>query len=527
MNTGNNTRKTNLLFYSITALGIVITLILLRVILSEKDDRTSGSMSTVDQLDKSDVVLSSSVPVYEWTKEKNKKPNLILIIVDQMRGDALSCLGSPNARTPNLDKLAREGVIFENAYSNTPVCLPSRVTMFTGLYPHQHGTLTNKGPYWQTMEHTLFEMLKKNGYSLGYVGKNHMLQVSKSVLDEYFSYYKFADREDFRAYSKYVPPYWHSDTYEPSEKCFTTTHTNEGIEFINRTSDPFFLVISYNDPHPPYIAPSEYSSKFSSDDMVIPEYVPASRLSGRLDEYYRAMEFDKIKDTDLTETMRYYYASISYVDDNVGRIVKSLQKKGIDDNTILIFIADHGDFMGEHRMVRKGMFLYEANLHVPMIWHGPGLIPSRFRVTNLAQLVDIMPTIRDFLNIEIPATLPGRSLKPLLQGQRMEEEDHFVFASALYYDPPEYILKGGEVPESDENMPLHSRVMKMPAVLDENKRITSIRDAEWRFIKTEGHPSELYKIDENWQEKENLAQKPEYKDLVSSFEKKIAEIWPK
>ncbi len=308
------------LYYIAVALIIVTVVILTELLLQDKDNDPSLSGTIADQVDKTYASISKSMLSILQDDNKKDRPNFILIITDQMRGDALSCLDNPNARTPTLDKMAKYGVLFENAYCNNPVCLPSRVSMFTGLYPNQHRTLTNKGPFWKSMESTIFDLFKKQGYKLGYIGKNHMLNVDKSVLEAYFDYYHFVDREDFRAYSKYVPPYWHGDTYEPSELCFTTTHTNEGIEFINKTDDPYFLVISYQDPHPPYMAPSEYSSKFSSDEMRIPDYVPASSLSHRLDDYYHAMKFDEIKDSDLTETMRYYYASISYIDSNVARI---------------------------------------------------------------------------------------------------------------------------------------------------------------------------------------------------------------
>jgi len=189
-------------------------------------------------------------------------------------------------------------------------------------------------------------------------------------------------------------------------------------------------------------------------------------------------------------------------------------------------MADHGDFMGEHHMVRKGMFHYEALLHVPMIWYGPGLIENQFVVDNLAQTVDIMPTLRDFLDAEIPESLPGRSLKPILQRQEVDDLDHFVFSSSLFYDLPDYILKNGEIPDEEKDMSLHSRVMRMPEKLDENKRTASIRNPEWRFVKTTGYPSELYKMDGNWIERENLATKPEYADVVASFEERMAKIWP-
>lgn len=473
-------------------------------------------------------MLSSSAPAFLRSSGTAKKPNVLFIIADQMRGDALSCLGNPNAQTPNLDEIGRKGVIFDNAFSNSPVCLPSRNTIFTGLYTSQHGTLTNKGPYRKTVDGTLIKLFKDNGYRLGYVGKNHMMQVDEATCDKYFDYYKFLDREDFRVYNRYVPPFWHGDTYEPSEKCFTTTHTNEGIDFINKTKDPFCLFISYNDPHPPYLAPSEYSCQFCSRDMVLPEYVPASKLSQRLDDYYKAMKFDEIKDSDLTETMRYYYAAVKFVDDAVGRFIRALEKKGIMDNTIVIFTADHGDFMGEHRMVRKGMFLYDAILHVPMVWYCPGLVDGRFKIGNIVQSADYMPTLMDFLGVEIPATLPGRSLKPILQGERNVDKDHFAFASCLYYDLPDVATIEGNTQESGRrgNAPLHSRVMRMPREL-KDKRIASIRDLNWRYIRTDGCPPELYNMNNTWMERENVAQKSEYAGIVAEFEKKIDKIWPR
>src|SRR2546421_13111194 len=126
------------------------------------------------------------------------------------------------------------------------------------------------------------------------------------------------------------------------------------------------------------------------------------------------MKFDKISDTDLTETMRYYFASIEgMVDHQVGRIMTTLSTKGLIENTVVLFTSDHGDFMGQHRAVRKAMFLYDALLHVPMIWHVPGLTGRGRRLQALAQGIDIFPTLGDLTGGELKWHLPGRSLKPL------------------------------------------------------------------------------------------------------------------
>jgi arylsulfatase len=285
------------------------------------------------------VTTSISFPSIIRSKSSQNPPNIVFIICDQMRGDALSCLGSSNARTPHLDKMAREGVLFKNCFANNPVCLPSRKSFFSGLYPHQHGSLTNNsGQSLPTLEGTLLGYLKQKGYRTGWIGKNHTYsnQALKGL-----DVTSIRAREPFRAYSKYVPPFWHSDTLWPEEECYPRKNTDEGIQFIqsSKKNQPFFLHLSYFDPHPPYMAPSEFSCRYNSKDMTIPPFISPDKLSPRLAEHARALHYDRIKDSDLTETMRYYYAAIEWgVDFQVGRILKSLETNGLLENTIVIFI---------------------------------------------------------------------------------------------------------------------------------------------------------------------------------------------
>src|SRR5205823_4101665 len=163
---------------------------------------------------------------------------------------------------------------------------------------------------------------------------------------------------------------------------------------------------------------------------------------GRLDDYCRAMKFDKIKDSDLTETMRYYFAAIEgMVDHQVGRIMTALSSKGLVENTIVLFTADHGDFMGHHRAVRKAMFLYDALLHVPMIWHVPGKSGNGRRTQALAQGIDIFPTIVDLTGGNPNRDLPGRSLKPILTGNDQPDASRAIFTSAAYAELPRELIE--------------------------------------------------------------------------------------
>ena len=255
-------------------------------------------------------------------------PNIIFIISDQMRGDAMGITGNKNARTPNLDKLAENGVMMRNNFSNNPVCLPSRVSMFSGLYPHQTGILCNKSKGDKlSFEGSLSWYFKQADYQIAYVGKNHTY---KNNAFEHFDYSSIRAREEFRAYSKYVPPFWHSDLLWPEEDCNPRKNTDEAINFINQNPDtqPFFLHISYFDPHPPYMAPAEFTQHYSSESIELPEYIDPSKLGQRLADQQKALHYDKITDADLKETMRYYYASVEWgVDYQVGRIMEALEEK--------------------------------------------------------------------------------------------------------------------------------------------------------------------------------------------------------
>jgi len=452
-----------------------------------------------------------------------RKPlNVVLVMCDQMRGDALGFLGSPNARTPELDRLAARGVSFDNHFSNNPVCMPSRKSLFSGRYPHQHGSLTNLQGQPMEVPGTLIAHFQDRGYRIGYIGKNHCYRDKAiSSLDTV----SIRDREPFRRYNEFVPPEWHSDTYWPAEECYAWRSTNEALRFLDRARDgsPFFLTVSYFDPHPPYMAPSEFTSRYHADQMKIPPYIPPSALSGRLDDFCRAMKFHKIKDSDLLETMRYYCASIEgMVDYQVGRIMGALQEHRLVQNTIVLFTSDHGDFMGHHRAVRKGMFLYDALVHVPMIWYVPGLSRPGRRTRALSHGVDVFPTLVDLTGGTPPRDLPGRSLKPVLAGEEAAERDA-IFTSAAYGELPRELVETNQLRSNDKKVPLHTLVEDGSDV--PQHRMSMLRTQEWKFILNESRPPELYRMDGGWVERENVAERNEFAEVRRQFEKRLQAWW--
>jgi arylsulfatase A-like enzyme len=459
-----------------------------------------------------------------WAQPSGTPFNVVLLISDQMRGDALGFLGSPNARTPNLDRLAANGVSFDNYFATNPVCMPSRKSIFSGWYPHQHGSLTNRHGKPMEVAGSMVDYFKRRGYRLGYIGKNHAY--ADSALIPVLDTARIRDREPFRAYNRYVPPEWHCDTYWPAEECYAWRNTDEALKFIDgaRDRNPFFLTVGYFDPHPPYMAPAEYTSRYHSDQMKIPPYVPPSDLSGRLEEYCRAMKFDKIKDADLTETMRYYYASIEgMVDHQVGRIMKALSDRQLLETTVVLFTADHGDFMGQHRAVRKAMFLYDALLHVPMIWHVPGLTGRGRRLQNLVQGIDIFPTLVDLTRGKPNTDLPGRSLKPIFERKNVRDNREEIFTSAGYGEWPRELIETNRLLSADPAVPLHTLVEDGSDVLQ--YRQSMIRTREWKLLLNESRPPELYHMNDGWVEPKNLAGEKEYAGIRKTLESRLTGWW--
>lgn len=456
------------------------------------------------------LLLSNSL----WAKQT--KPNIIFVICDQMRGDAFGAAGNKVVNTPNLDKLAEGGVMFTNAYVNNPVCLPSRISIFSGKYPGKTGVMGNyPNADWLKFEKSLPWYLKKAGYKLGYVGKNHAFMSGEM---DHFDFVSLRGREKCRAYNEFVPPNWHSDIFWPEEDCYPIKNTTEAIQFINQSEGdaPFFLTLSYFDPHPPYMAPARVTSKYCSADIELPEYIDPAKLNSRISNHQKALRYDKQTVFDIKETMRYYYAAIEWgVDEQVGKIVEALEQKNIVDNTIIVFTSDHGDFMGEYNMVRKAMFLYDALLHVPMIWYAPGRIKEGRKLDDLAQYVDLFPTLLDFAGVNLPKDIAGKSLKNTLQGSE-EKVNKYVFAESSYSKLPDNYWDNPEpYYNTKSTRPFHSRVEAL--TWGNAFKTAMLRSEEWKLIASDGEKPELYFMGSKHIERENVANNPKYRAVFEEL----------
>ncbi|MDP8246340.1 MAG: sulfatase-like hydrolase/transferase [Candidatus Hinthialibacter antarcticus] len=460
----------------------------------------------------------SALPAPSVIGAAERPPNIIFVICDQMRGDAMRCVGNRNARTPNLDRMAKDGVLFSRAFCNNPVCVPSRMATFAGRYPHQTGRLSNRP--WKgkelDMPNTLGGYFLDRGYRCGWVGKNHTYE--KNELEK-FDTFSHRAREPFRKYSRFTPPHWHSHTLWPEDQCHPRKNTDEAVEFIKTSSksEPFFLHVSYFDPHPPYMAPDEFVSRYDSSKLNLPETVAPGRLSKRLEDFANGFNMHELNDADLIETLKFYHAAVEWgVDYQVGRLLQTIKQQGIEQDTVVVFTSDHGDFMCDYRLVRKGIFLYDALLHVPLIWYAPGRVSKGKKANALANGIDIFPTLVDFSGGKPAEYLEGRSLRPFINGEKPSDDDA-IFTTGGYGQVQPVNNPSSDLKDEDET-PVHTRVMEQS--MEPTYETRMVRTRDFKLILNEDDPAELYDLNGGVGERENLIGKSQFAPERRALEKR-------
>jgi arylsulfatase A-like enzyme len=333
------------------------------------------------------------------------QPNVLFVLTDQYRAHALGCMGNDQVDTPNLDRIAAEGVTFENAYSSNPVCSPARGSIQTGCYSHRHRVIGNTYKQMDLpMEFdTLGECMHEAGYRTGYIGKWHL----DGTHDEAEA---FVPPERRRGYE-----YWHGfdrghahmkghPVFEDGEKRWEEGYqpaiqTDLALDFLGADdSSPFFLFLSWGPPHNPWEAPEEYHDRYDPADLDLRPNVPDDAAE------------------EPRETLADYYASITALDDQVGRLLDALDEHGLADETVVLFTADHGEFMGSHGRYGKGSPLEESS-NVPLLVRYPRAVDAGERTDACTNLNDLMPTVLSLCDVPIPEAVQGRDLSGVLRGE--------------------------------------------------------------------------------------------------------------
>jgi choline-sulfatase len=440
------------------------------------------------------------------------RPNILLIIADQLAAPFLAVYGHPVVRTPNIDRLAKEGVIFEHAYSPSPLCAPARATLMSGLLPSNTRVYDNAAEFASAIP-TFAHYLRLEGYQTCLSGKMHFVGPDqlhgfeeRLTTDIYPA--DFGWTPDWSNPKKRIDWWYHNMS---SVKQAGTAEITNQLEYDDEVaflasrkifdyarygSDrPFCLTVSFTHPHDPYVARRRFWDIYSDTEIDMPRVpaIPYQQLDAHSQRLFdmAAMGEYGVSEADVRSSRHGYYANISYVDSLIGDLVQTLQVCGFQNETIVILTSDHGDFLGERGLWYKMSFL-EHSSRVPLIVSGAEFFRSR-RIAAPASLADLLPTLCDIATSgakELALPTDGRSLYPLLAGGP-EEENTMVLG--------EYLAEGAIAP------------------------MYMVRQGNWKFIRSDGDPDQLFDLQNDPDELSNVAAQPKHRAVVENFERLIAE----
>jgi arylsulfatase A-like enzyme len=377
----------------------------------------------------------------------HEKPNVILITIDTLRADHLGCYGNENMITPNIDSLSAGGVTFMRATAQVPLTLPSHTSILTSTYPPTHGVRDNAKYQFGDYLPTLADVLKENGYQT-------TAFISAFVLDSRFGIDKgfeiYDDNIQNQAYfyfSSASPPFALAigfkllglvPPHKPERKAEKTTKAV--IDWLEENSgNRFFLWIHYFDPHGPLNPPPPYDTLYLSSETDRGEFLDNVPRYGSL---LGQSDSRELTAKEIEGIRALYRGEVTYTDYYIGLLLEQLKKQGVEDKTLLVLTADHGQSISEHDYIGHSMELYRETMHVPLILHCPEMIRSGQAVETPVQSIDIMPTILDLLDIETPETCRGRSLIPLTMAKRAGLEARFSYLETLHPKPGKMKLIG-------------------------------------------------------------------------------------
>ncbi len=495
-----------------------------------------------------------------------EKPNIVVICTDQQRSDSMSCSGNPIVSTPNIDRIASEGTRFTRHITPCQICAPSRASIFTGLYPRNHRLVCN-GMALDPSIPTLPKLLSSAGYQTYGVGKHHLqpiLAPDELAMPESAAFWR--DEKS----NNWTGPYyglrtvdfvigeadtaaevghyarWLQDNYPnavtllsakealeprpndldevwksaiPAELHYNTWIAEKAVSFIERANTPFFLFVSFPDPHHPFQAPKPYCDRYDPTDMPMPRVVPGeldrmppyylnlsySSGKGFMQSYWGSpddseqgflLQTNGLSETTMRKAIALTYGMIEMIDNCVGRILNALTKQGVEEETILLFTSDHGELLGDHGLIHKGPPPYRQLLEVPLLIKGPE-ISAEVRIDALTSHIDLTPTLIDIAGIVIEhMSFDGLSFVPLLKGKQK------ALRKAIF---AEY----------------HPRSIR-------DLYNQTIQTHQWRLTLYPEHPDwgELFDLDNDPFEHQNLYFEPKFDQITRELKNKLTNVFP-
>ncbi len=465
------------------------------------------------------LLMSTPCPIAEASHQEGddgaaEHPNIVLILIDDHRHDALGFLGEPFPflETPNLDRLAREGAYFPNAFVTTSLCSPSRASILTGLYAHNHGVVDNYNPVSDDL--TFFpEQLQEVGYRTGFIGKWHMGDVDdpQRGFDHWVAFRgQGTYYPDGRGTSRVVPQ-TSNDGFNingvervPQTKYITDELTDYAIQWIDEIDRdrPYFLYLSHKAVHSDFVPADRHRGRYDSAEVTLPS-------TFRLDEELARCRPRWVRDQrnsrhgvdfaynlpafDLKAYIKRYSEALLAVDENVGRLREFLERKGDLDRTVIVYLGDNGFLFGEHGLIDKRV-AYETSIRIPLLMRGPGLEPGSV-VEPLVANIDIAPTLLEAAGAEVPPGLDGQSAWDVARGEATRGRRELLYE---YY--------------WEWNYPY-------------TPTIHALRTDRYKYIRPYGvwDVEELYDLQADPEESTNLIADPDYREVSDNLKRRLFE----
>lgn len=467
--------------------------------------------------------------------EAPRKPNLLFIWTDEQAARTMKAYGNDKIRTPNFDRLAASGVVFENTYVSQPVCTPSRATVMTGLWPTQ-STMVKNGFVLPAGAQCFPEIVADRAYRTGYIGKWHLG-------DEQFAQHGFQEWVSLEEYSNYSPgrdaprrsDYWHylSDLgYKPDhangqftrefastlpiEHCKPRFLEQKTVDFLTRHRDePFILYVNFLEPHMPYSGPlnslydpaevdlpPNFNDPVDDDEPLV--YREAAKKSATQPLY----GFPLRTEAQWRRVIANYWGLTTQVDRSVGAILDALDRLGLADDTIVVFTSDHGDMMGSHRLIAKDV-MYEESAKVPLIIRAPRRGWQSRAVAQPVSHIDLVPTLLDLMNAKpAPAVhLPGKSLAPLVESAAATADHVFIQWNGFDRRFATYLTKPDQPAEPHTLQQIYARAVVSPD--------------GWKLNLTDCDRHQLFDLRHDPHETKNLYYSGQHQDVIARLTRKI------
>jgi choline-sulfatase len=439
------------------------------------------------------------------------RPNLLILMADQLSASVLPAYGGKVAKTPHLDVLADAGVVFESFYCNSPLCAPSRYSWLAGQLPSKIGAYDNAAEFAAQVP-TFAHYLRRAGYRTVLSGKMHFCGADqlhgfeeRLTTDIYPA--DFGWTPDWTRFEE-RPGWYHTmDSVIQAGPCTRTNQIDFDDEVVfaarqklfdiarGRDRRPFCLVVSMTHPHDPYVIPEPYWSRYRDSEIDLPRFKdrePDEDPHSRRLRHVIGLTLAQPNETQIRAARRAYLGAVSYVDDQIGSLLTTLRQAGLDANTVTMVLADHGDMLGERGLWYK-MNFFENACRIPLIVHAPGCFAPH-RVPGSASLLDILPTLVDLASegaaTAYSAPIDGRSLLPALEGGAVPGE---VVG--------EYLAEGAIAP------------------------IVMIRRGRYKFVHSTADPDQLYDLTADPDERVNLSSRTDCAAIVAEFRADVARRW--